>query len=151
MLATDWLAGHSGLERARLVSDASLGYWYSLIVRWVDWQHFKSLILPGPHRKRHCPNVLSRSADRTRCNNPIMATVNAGQVLVPSCIHRHVCLRVSIPVTPKRVLNLQVSRDGTLYVDANHREAACVIRILCTKAPLAYKCLQRWEQTPGRL
>lgn len=66
-----------------------------------------------------------------------------GQVLVPSCIHRHVCLRVSIPVTPKRVLNLQVSRDGTLYVDANHREAACVIRILCTKAPLAYKCLQK--------
>lgn len=25
MLATDWLAGHFGLERARLVSDASLG------------------------------------------------------------------------------------------------------------------------------
>lgn len=66
-----------------------------------------------------------------------------GQVLVPSCLHRHVCLRVSVLVTPKSVLNLQASRDGTLYVDANHREAACVIRILCTKAPLAHKCLQK--------
>lgn len=79
MLATDWLAGHSGLERARLVSDASLGYWYSLsLCDGLTGNTSKSLILPGPHRKRHCPNVLSRVSGQDTLHNPIMATVNAG-------------------------------------------------------------------------